>query len=87
MLCERDVAALITRISTYQGHLPTGSPASPVLAFYANTNLFSDIDDVTRANNVKWTCYVDDLSFSGTKVTPRFTYLAKKNQEMGVELQ
>jgi hypothetical protein len=33
--CSGDVARLIANISTYRGHLPTGSPVSMLLTFYA----------------------------------------------------
>jgi len=29
MKCERDIAATLTSLATYQGHLPTGSPLRP----------------------------------------------------------
>src|SRR5262245_324159 len=35
MLCPPDVAAVLTKIACCEGHLPTGSPLSPILAYYA----------------------------------------------------
>lgn len=35
MHCARDVAGKLTELLTYNGHLPTGSSASPILSYFA----------------------------------------------------
>jgi hypothetical protein len=35
MRCDADVAETLMRLATYQGHLPTGSPLSPIMAYFA----------------------------------------------------
>ncbi len=59
-----EVAIVIAQLSCFQGHLPQGSPCSPVI-----TNLISQIMDfrllkITKHYKVDYTRYADDLTFS-----------------------
>jgi len=65
MHCSRDVAGLLTRISTCHDHVPTGSCLSQVIAFYAHYSMFEEIHSLTSSMNLVMTCYVDDLAISG----------------------
>jgi Peduoviridae polymerase len=38
--CSGDVAKLIADLCTYEGHVPTGSPVSMLIAFYAHKQVF-----------------------------------------------
>lgn len=78
MQCEIDVATLLARITTYNDHLPTGSPISPILAYFAHKPLFDQIYEVASQADVKMTCYVDDLSFSGSHIPKRVLGKAKE---------
>ncbi|MBN8532013.1 MAG: RNA-directed DNA polymerase [Alphaproteobacteria bacterium] len=78
MQCSADVAALLSRITTYDDRLPTGSPISPILAYFAHKSLFDQINQEATATNVMMTCYVDDLSFSGSTVPKAVLRKAKK---------
>lgn len=69
MACEPDVAAILADITTCDDHIPTGSSISQILAFFACKDMFDCVYDASCAANVKMTCYVDDLTFSGDKVT------------------
>src|SRR3546814_14941861 len=35
MGCRADVAGILGDLCTFEGHLPTGSPLSPILAYYS----------------------------------------------------
>jgi len=78
MQCSIDVATLLSRITTYNDHLPTGSPISPILAYFAHKTLFDQIHRNAVRTNVKMTCYVDDLSFSGSNVPKRMLRKTKE---------
>lgn len=65
MLCEYDIATILAKICTYDRHLPTGSPLSPILSFFANKSMFDEINDLCLKNNLHFTVYVDDLTISG----------------------
>ncbi len=62
----RDVASLLTRLTTFRSLLPQGAPTSPavanlVLAMPVDAPLASLVQDL----EVKYTRFVDDLTFSG----------------------
>ena len=69
MRCNREVAGLLANLLTYQGHLPTGGSASPIIAFYAFKGMFDEIDALARAKGLTMTCYVDDMTLSGKNAT------------------
>jgi hypothetical protein len=68
MKCERDIAATITNLACFNGHLPTGSPLSPILAFYAHYDMWTKISTVCDHHALTLTVYIDDITISGTKV-------------------
>ena len=69
MECERDIAALLTSMSTYKGHLPTGSPLSPILAYFAYLDLWEKVSAFCTARGLRLTVYIDDCTISGNSVT------------------
>lgn len=76
--CSADVGAVLTKLCTVNGHLPTGSCLSQLLAFFSAQPMFDDLDTHARANHVNGTCYVDDLTWSGINATPAFLWRAKQ---------
>jgi RNA-directed DNA polymerase len=78
MQCSTDVATLLSRICTYDDHLPTGSPISPILAYFAHKPLFDEMYNEAAGAGVKMTCYVDDLAFSGSTIPKRVLRKAKE---------
>ena len=76
--CSEDVGAVLTKLCTVNGHLPTGSCLSQLLAFFSAKPMFDDLDAHAHAHNVIGTCYVDDLTWSGTNATPAFLWRAKQ---------
>ena len=62
-----DVAKKLTDIITYNGGIPTGCPTSQIMAFYAYSDMFSEIADLAKQCSCKFTLYVDDMTFSSTK--------------------
>ena len=78
--CSPPVAALLTRLTTFDRHLPQGAPTSPLLA-----NLFIwMIDEPIRAICgrilVAYSTWIDDLAFSGERardlIEPSISLLA-----------
>lgn len=74
--CRKDVAGLLADILTFRDRLPTGSSASPIMSYYAFRELFDELHAMARAEGLTMTCYVDDMTFSGTKANSRFLYAA-----------
>ncbi len=68
MQCEPDVAAILAHLLTVSGHVPTGSPVSPILCFYAFYDMWHEIAELAHAQGCKITVYMDDLTVSGSAV-------------------
>lgn len=78
LACSPDVADLLADISTYDGHIPTGSRISMPLAFWANYPMFSELASLACKHDIDMSLYVDDLTFSGLQVNRHFKSIAKK---------
>lgn len=63
--CRRDVAGLLADLLTFSTKLPTGSSASPIIAYYAFKPMFDEISRFAAAKELTMTCYVDDMCLSG----------------------
>ena len=68
MQCERDLAGLLAKLACYQGHLPTGSPLSPIMAYFAYYDLWARIADFCQERGYTFTVYIDDVTISGKRV-------------------
>lgn len=83
LCCSPDVSALLSQLCTYNGALATGSPVSPVLSYLANALMFEELAEVAIAWSLKFTVYVDDLTFSGdvipTGLRDRVKAIVEKN--------
>lgn len=66
MRCARDVAGLLSHLLTCEGRLPTGSKASSILAFYCFKEMFDELHALAAQRGLVLTCYVDDITFTGT---------------------
>lgn len=69
-----DVANLYAELTTADNCLPTGSPLSPLLSFYANKTLFDELNTIATEYGLTFTCYVDDLTFSGESISRKFLW-------------
>jgi hypothetical protein len=78
MNCSTDVAWTLASLATLEGHLPTGSPLSPILAYYAHQDMWLNVQRIARDACVKLTVYMDDLTLSGDAVSPRVVWDIKQ---------
>lgn len=78
MKCNSDVADILAAISTYKEHLPTGSPLSPIMAFYAHYDVWQKVDYLVKQAGVINSLYIDDLTISGIRVPDRLMWNIKK---------
>ena len=76
--CSPKVANLIADLCTYECHIPTGSRISMPLAFWANRNMFDELNVMAESHAIKMTVYVDDITFSGNKVNRLFKSTVNK---------
>ena len=81
MRCAPDVARLLRDLTCYNDGLPTGSPLSPLLSLFVNKPLFDELNLLALKFDLSFTCYIDDLTFSGDRITPSFLRLVKKAVE------
>jgi hypothetical protein len=63
----RDIASVLTQLTTYKGHLPQGTSTSGYLANLALVESDELVKDITRQLAVHHTFFVDDLSVSGDR--------------------
>ncbi len=67
MRCRNDAAMLLAKLLTVDGHLPTGSPVSPILSYFAHKRMFDAIAELADELGLRFTVYVDDMCLSGEK--------------------
>lgn len=80
--CSPDVSYMLASLCTYKGFLPTGAPTSPILSYFANCSMFFELQEYAKQKLLKMTVYVDDVTFSGIRITKedryRIDYIIKK---------
>jgi hypothetical protein len=78
MKCPPDVVKTLTWLTTWKGALPQGSPASPILAYFAYRDMWHEIDAHVRGVGNRLTVYVDDLTVSGDVVRSETIWTIKQ---------
>jgi Reverse transcriptase (RNA-dependent DNA polymerase) len=76
--CSPDVSGLLTKLVTCNGHVPTGSCLSQLLAFFSTKPMFDNIDSLAKNKAICFSCYVDDMTFSGANATPELLWTVKQ---------
>ena len=61
---QREAVEALTRLTTYRGRLPMGTPTSPSLSNFAARKLDKALAIYAEANSLAVTRYVDDITFS-----------------------
>lgn len=67
--CSPPVSKILTKLTTYGDRLPQGAPTSPSLCNLVMEPLVIELSKLAKENNIRFTQYVDDLTFSGTQKT------------------
>lgn len=74
----RDVASLLTRLTTLESLLPQGAPTSPIVANLVMAKpVDASLTRIAAQNGLKYTRYVDDLTFSGDNPRPMINIAAR----------
>jgi RNA-directed DNA polymerase len=63
--CHEELAQVLTRLTTYRGHLPQGAPTSMRLAYLFLHSIDKPIRELCARLGVNYTVWVDDMAFSG----------------------
>jgi hypothetical protein len=78
MRCTGDVAGILTKLLTVDGHLPTGSSSSPILSFFAYEDMFEELAGLAKLAGCQLTVYIDDMVFTGSGATRSLLYASRK---------
>lgn len=76
--CSKDVSSILSDICTCNGHVPTGSRISMIIAYWANKPMFDEFESLAKARNLNFSIFVDDITFSGQRLNRQFVSLIKK---------
>lgn len=68
---SKEAAAVLTKLTTWEGSLPQGAPTSPVLSNLVNLKLDVRLEAVARRFGAAYSRYADDLVFSKSADAPR----------------
>ena len=60
------IAEIITKLTTYRGHIPQGAPCSSFLSNLIGLPIDEKILQICKPLNITYSRYVDDLTFSST---------------------
>jgi len=63
--CSPRIAGILTKLTTFERHLPQGAPTSTTLANLVLYSLDAPIRSECNRQNVRYSTWVDDLAFSG----------------------
>ena len=58
------VSRILTRLTTYKGKLPQGTPTSPTLANLVFIKTGKNLQEFSTNHNLTFTSFIDDLTFS-----------------------
>ncbi len=65
--CSPEIAALLTRLTTFERRLPQGAPTSSTLANLVLFSFDQPIRKFCEKHGIVYTTWIDDLIFSGTE--------------------
>lgn len=66
--CAGDIAGMLTDLTCFQNHLPTGAPSSPILAYFAHEKTWTEIAAACAEYDCRNTLWIDDHTVSGDRV-------------------
>ncbi len=75
---HKNIANILAKLCTFNGRLPMGAPTSPVLSNFACISMDNQLQQWADNNNITYTRFVDDLSFSSKhKITQQHFHQIK----------
>lgn len=77
MKCDRSIAGVLTQLACYRGHLPTGSPLSPIMAYFAYCDVWDAVAEICNQHRYVLTVYIDDVTISGATVSAKVMWEIK----------
>jgi hypothetical protein len=84
--CGDDVTWLLTRLTTFKGHLPQGARTSTALANLALLPVARELAAYARARGLHFSVFVDDISVSGAAAHEMIDHIARRLGARGFAL-
>lgn len=78
LLMPSDTAWTLASLATIDGRLPTGSPLSPILAYYAHEDMWLRVAKIAQDAGCKLTVYMDDITVSGNRAPDALIWQIKQ---------
>lgn len=78
MACSPDVAAVLAKLLTVDGHLATGSTVSPILSFFAFYDMWLAVAEIANEAGCLLSVYMDDIAVSGDRVPNKAIWQIKQ---------
>ena len=75
--CSEEVASVLTKLCTVNGCVPQGAHTSMDIANLVCRDLDPWLRNLAKSFGLKYTRYVDDITFSGRKIPERFIHKFK----------
>lgn len=76
--CSPDVTSILVHLTTWNQCLPQGSPCSPILAYFSNLKMWTDIEVLVTRAGLKHSVYADDITISGLVVRKEVIWAIKR---------
>jgi len=77
---SEDVSWVLANLLSYKNIIPTGSPSSQIIAFWAYYPTFRRISKLAESYNAVISLYVDDITISSTEPIPKAIALEVKKE-------
>lgn len=81
--CSTKISRILTILTTFQNRVPQGAPSSSTIVNFALLPLHDDIADYCTKNNLSWSFYIDDITFSGDNADCHIDNIIKLIQKRG----
>ena len=72
---NEQIANALTLLTIYEGKLPIGAPTSPVISNFICYQLDNDLKEFSKTNELSFSRYADDITFSSNNAISKDTIL------------
>ena len=84
--CSPEISSLLTKLTTFERHLPQGAPSSTMLANLALYSCDGAIREECCRRNIQYSSWIDDLAFSSDNPRPVINVVIKVLREGGFRI-
>jgi len=84
--CSPRISDLLTKLTTFERHLPQGAPSSTMLANLVLYSCDAAIRNECRLRNIQYSSWIDDLAFSSGDPRPVISVVIRVLREHGFHI-